>query len=428
MGINRLLSLLIEINKVLEYAIQKLTKAIELGKSLKGTDDYRMEDLDVYQESVQNLQALLNTNRKEVEKLRACYKKQQSLRKADSSYVMGCPMPSQMPSPMPSQMPSPPMPIENRSRQDRARLGSSADAASGGAVPPAAPSRAEPSAPHAGRAENQDGPKPEVDLKKVQFSAVAPKTFVKGEYTIIDIIMYEERFRHVVDELLRGADVPVKEAKSGIVQVSDRSTIRIELTSPDLEIEDHEETRQWQGGYLDFSFAVFLPEQYRKNQILFNAHVYVNDLIAAKLKFVAACTSPRQQKLSVSREDILSAFVSYASQDRNRVAAIIQGMKKARPDMDIFFDVDSLRSGDDWESALYREIERRDILFLCWSHFARQSKWVNEEWRYALAHKGIECIEPVPIEPPNICPPPEELSKKHFNDKLLYIIQAEGGA
>lgn len=108
MGINRLLSLLIEINKVLEYAIQKLTKAIELGKSLKGTDDYRMEDLDVYQESVQNLQALLNTNRKEVEKLRACYKKQQSLRKADSSYVMGCPMPSQMPSPMPSQMPSPP--------------------------------------------------------------------------------------------------------------------------------------------------------------------------------------------------------------------------------------------------------------------------------------------------------------------------------
>lgn len=65
----------------------------------------------------------------------------------------------------------------------------------------------------------------------------------------------------------------------------------------------------------------------------------------------------------------------------------------------------------------------RDILFLCWSHFARQSKWVNAEWRYAFEKKGIDSIEPVPIESPAVCPP-EELRKKHFNDKLLYIINA----
>ena len=86
----------------------------------------------------------------------------------------------------------------------------------------------------------------------------------------------------------------------------------------------------------------------------------------------------------MTREDVLSAFISYASQDRNRVAMIIQGMKKARPDMDIFFDVDSLRSGDDWKKALWREIDKRDVLFLCWSKYARDSKWVDAEWRYAL--------------------------------------------
>ena len=99
-------------------------------------------------------------------------------------------------------------------------------------------------------------------------------------------------------------------------------------------------------------------------------------------------------------------------------------MKKARPDMDVFFDVDSLRSGEDWEQALHQEIEKRDILFLCWSHFACDSKWVDAEWRYAFKKKGADCIEPVPIEPPDICPPPKELSHKHFNDKLLYIINA----
>ena len=102
-------------------------------------------------------------------------------------------------------------------------------------------------------------------------------------------------------------------------------------------------------------------------------------------------------------------------------------MKKARPDMDIFFDVESLRSGDDWERALYREIDQRDILFLCWSHFARDSKWVDAEWHYALEQKGVECIEPIPIESPDDCPPPAELNHKHFNDKLLFIINAPNG-
>lgn len=39
-----------------------------------------------------------------------------------------------------------------------------------------------------------------------------------------------------------------------------------------------------------------------------------------------------------------------------------------------------------------------------------------------------EYIEPVPIDPPAVCPPPEELKKKHFNDKLLYIISAENSS
>ena len=152
------------------------------------------------------------------------------------------------------------------------------------------------------------------------------------------------------------------------------------------------------------------------------AAVYINDVIATRLKFIAKCMASAEQKLEVNREDVLSAFVSYASQDRKRVAMIIQGMKKARPDMDVFFDVESLRSGDDWESALWHEIDKRDVLFLCWSKSARDSQWVDAEWRYALKQKGSECIEPVPIDPPEVCPPPIELNKKHFNDKLLYII------
>ena len=70
------------------------------------------------------------------------------------------------------------------------------------------------------------------------------------------------------------------------------------------------------------------------------------------------------------------------------------------------------------------EIDERDVLYLCWSNNAMQSEWVDKEWRYAYATKGVECIEPIPLDPPEKCPPPIELQKKHFNDRLLYIIKA----
>ena len=261
-----------------------------------------------------------------------------------------------------------------------------------------------------------------VQLDKVFFSAVAPKSIVKGEYAIIDIYMYEEDFRSVVEEAIANAENEVRETKSGIMRAGKKSNIKVVLTSPDLTIDDNTEEQVWLGEYLDFSFAVELPDDFQKKQILFMAAVYINDVIATRLKFIAKCMVSAEQKLEVNREDVLSAFVSYASQDRKRVAMIIQGMKKARPDMDVFFDVESLRSGDDWESALWHEIDKRDVLFLCWSKSARDSQWVDAEWRYALKQKGSECIEPVPIDPPEVCPPPIELNKKHFNDKLLYII------
>lgn len=269
--------------------------------------------------------------------------------------------------------------------------------------------------------------KPSITLDKVYFSAIAPKALIHGEYSMIEIFMYEEDFRHVVDEAIGDAEDVVKETKSGATKVNKKAKITVELSSPDIELTDNQEEQVWYGEYLNFSFPIELPDDYQKRQVLFVSTVYINNVIATRLKFIAKCSAEQEQKMEISREDILSAFVSYASQDRNRVAMIIQGMRKVRPDMDIFFDVDSLRSGDDWEQALWREIDKRDVLFLCWSKHARNSKWVDAEWRYAFNRKGEAGIEPIPIDPPGICPPPDELSRKHFNDKILYIINAEKG-
>jgi hypothetical protein len=269
-------------------------------------------------------------------------------------------------------------------------------------------------------------PPPRMD--SVQFSAVTSGKVQPGKYLPLNVVMYEEAFRSAVDEIVQSHGKDAKESKSGFHEVARDSVIKVVLASNDVAIEDGVEEQIWRGKYLDFSFVAKIPHDFAEDQILFSASIYVNDLPATKLKLIVDCDSKAKNTVSITRADILSAFVSYASQDRNRVAAIIQGMKKARPDMDIFFDVECLRSGQNWEAALRSEIESRDVLFLCWSKFARASKWVDMEWRYALESKGEDCIEPIPIDSPEICPPPSELQQKHFNDKMLYIINAPGSA
>lgn len=41
-----------------------------------------------------------------------------------------------------------------------------------------------------------------VEMNKVDFSAVAPQNLVKGNYTIINVVMYVKSFRYIVVVLL----------------------------------------------------------------------------------------------------------------------------------------------------------------------------------------------------------------------------------
>ena len=260
-------------------------------------------------------------------------------------------------------------------------------------------------------------------VSKVQFTAVSPEKVEKDSYATFNIVMYEECSRGIVNKIVAAADRPQKESIGSTQTVSDNTAVTVKLISQDIGLEQTE-TQIWQGNFLNFIFCVKIPPTYEGKEILFNANVYFNNVIATRLKFTAYCGADdfarnANKTVTVSRKDVTSAFMSYASQDRSSVASLIMGMKKARPDMDIFFDVDNLRSGDQWEPVLYQEIEQRDVLFLCWSQNAKASEWVEKEWRHALNSKGIDGIEPIPLVSPDLCPPPDELSGKHFNDKFL---------
>ena len=65
------------------------------------------------------------------------------------------------------------------------------------------------------------------------------------------------------------------------------------------------------------------------------------------------------------------------------------------------------------------ELVNPNVLYLFWFARAKASPWVEKECKCALSTRGEEFIDPVPLVSPEEVRPPEELSKKHFNDWIL---------
>ena len=84
----------------------------------------------------------------------------------------------------------------------------------------------------------------------------------------------------------------------------------------------------------------------------------------------------------------------------------------------------ALRAGEYWEAELRKRIPSTDVFYLFWCRHAKESKWVDMEWRCALRERGLDFIDPVPLEPPTFAEPPVELASKHFNDALLPYMAA----
>jgi hypothetical protein len=184
----------------------------------------------------------------------------------------------------------------------------------------------------------------------------------------------------------------------------------------------------WTGDIGCATFLLTVPNQCRSGPKAATASVRVHGSEIAKIDFVLNVGKGKSKERSVPANirRYRTAFASYANQDRDAVLARIQGIQKAVPSMEIFVELMSLRSGEDWEQRLFETIRRADVFYLFWCRHARDSEWVQREWRCAYQAKGLGFIDPVPLESPATAPPPPELCQKHFDDPILTYIQDKG--
>lgn len=263
-------------------------------------------------------------------------------------------------------------------------------------------------------------------IDKVHFSVASPPLVQSGTRFIVDVWAHLERQRAEVERRVRQTcpqidPAPVIRPK-GPFKVERGTSLYVRLRFPALRVEPPEDVILWEGEIGNASFEVAIPSKTPEGVIcglasvhwdggLQIARVPLQILIAARAAPSAGTTQPLHH--------IRKAFASYASSDRDEVLGRVQGMQKIAPDLDVFLDVLKLRSGEDWEKRLWQVIPESDVFYLFWSAAAKASPWVEKEWRCALGRRGEDFIDPVPLVSPEEVRPPEELSKKHFNDWIL---------
>jgi hypothetical protein len=262
---------------------------------------------------------------------------------------------------------------------------------------------------------------------QVYFTVTAPKTLPPAKEFVLDVWAHLEGKRAEVlaraSEELAGRALRSKTKGAALIERGKQLAVQVAVKDFDFSDGD---TILWTGASGNASFAIPVPKETKPGTYVGTARFAVDGIQVSRLHFeleVGAAEGERTERTLRERRPG-SAFASYASEDRDQVLARIQGMQKLLPDLDIFLDIASIRSGENWAKRLEEEIVQRDTFYLFWSAAASRSQFVEQEWRAALRLKGIDNIDPVPLEPPQLAPPPAELGALHFNEWTLAFRRA----
>lgn len=129
----------------------------------------------------------------------------------------------------------------------------------------------------------------------------------------------------------------------------------------------------------------------------------------------AVGTSVRGARAALLR----TAFASYAHEDAVEVFERVGALQAWG--VDVWTDRLELKGGDAWDAHIHDAIERAERLVLFWSRNAAASPWVEKEWRFALALRGVDGICPTPLEGPDVAPPPPELAERQFGSPADWL-------
>lgn len=238
-------------------------------------------------------------------------------------------------------------------------------------------------------------------MSSVQFTLTAPPYAKAGDTFSLDVWAHGEDDRVALSErLAEGATSEVRDPIAGPAL-----TARIHIDG--LDIDSSEVSLRWNGGLGTGTFQISTTTETVPGARTGVIGIYFLGLQIARIHFmvpIGDTTAPREIIPSRS-ERHTRAVACFAPEDSDAVEARIRAFEKAAPGVEVSLDAIELRAHDNGLSEFLDNVSARDVLYLFWSENAASSTDVEREWRYALRLRGIDFIDPVPLD--TTTPPPE---------------------
>lgn len=251
----------------------------------------------------------------------------------------------------------------------------------------------------------------------VEFAVSHPRRIRVRVPFLVHAWLYKPTERHIAEGRSRDYSLAQNFQSGSSTSIQRGSQLTIQIDCAPWKAEPEAQTVIWSGNVANVSFSVNPDIDVPGETVIAVCRFSIDGLRIAQIPFELSLFADNAAPFKTTKP-IENAFASYASKDRQEVLARVQGIEKLG--VRVFMDVRDLKAGDQYPRHLLARIDGSDLLYLFWSRNAHDSEWVNREWRYALQQKGLEFIDPVPLESPRIAPPPPELSvEKHFDDWVL---------
>jgi hypothetical protein len=211
--------------------------------------------------------------------------------------------------------------------------------------------------------------------------------------------------------------------------ISSGCVLDLELDMNGARVAEPIQRLAWRGRAEAVSFDVEVPADQVEGSLRGSVVVRRDGIPVGRVGFrvrverAAEDSSPHRQ--ADQPVQFSSAFISYATTDRDEVLRRVQVLQAAG--ITYFQDLLSLDPGARWKQEIYRHIDDCDLFLLFWSKAAKKSKWVRREADYAYRRQTASArqlpdIRPVILGRPVARPWPE-LAHLHFDDLLIHLVR-----
>ncbi|OQY31587.1 MAG: hypothetical protein B6I38_05675, partial [Anaerolineaceae bacterium 4572_5.1] len=120
----------------------------------------------------------------------------------------------------------------------------------------------------------------------------------------------------------------------------------------------------------------------------------------------------------MGKNDMTKIFLSYASEDVNEARKLYAQLNSI-PELDVWFDKESLKSGQDWEIEIRKAIHESRYFILLLSNYSKKKGFYQKEIRMALDIRNEYPegeIFLIPVRLDNVEPHFQELNALHYVD------------